>query len=129
MDTVYLGENVCSKRQPFFDQHIEEMAERLQRGGKRVVHSGLAEVMLKRERKSCHDMAEADEMEIEVNNAAGLLSTMLQSVQPQRDEIGSLGGANNTKHPAFFAQFVVVKRMGCDRHGLRLGTAAMLCHI
>ncbi|NDR54922.1 ubiquinone anaerobic biosynthesis protein UbiV [Aliiruegeria sabulilitoris] len=72
VDTVYLGENVCSKRQPFFDQHIEEMAERLQRGGKRVVHSGLAEVMLKRERKSCRDMAEADEMEIEVNNAAGL---------------------------------------------------------
>ncbi|MDV7141633.1 U32 family peptidase [Tropicimonas sp. TH_r6] len=72
VDTVYLGENVCSKRQPFFDQHIEEVAERLTRGGKRVVHSGLAEVMLKRERKSCADMAEQDMLEIEVNNAAGL---------------------------------------------------------
>ncbi|MEH6359796.1 MAG: hypothetical protein V7761_03595 [Amylibacter sp.] len=50
IDTVYLGEVICSKRSPFFDKHYAEMTERLERGGKTVVFSTLAEVMLKRER-------------------------------------------------------------------------------
>lgn len=82
VDTVYLGENVCSKRQPFFDEQIPEIAERLTRGGKRVIHSGLAEVMLKRERKSCEEMAGQDTFEIEVNNAATLL--YIEDGQPHR---------------------------------------------
>ncbi|MFV0335915.1 MAG: U32 family peptidase [Tropicimonas sp.] len=82
IDTVYLGEVVCSKRQPFFDQHIEAVAERLSRAGKRVVHSGLAEVMLKRERNTSRDMAQQDMLEIEVNNAAGLFH--LHDGQPHR---------------------------------------------
>ncbi|PRY26505.1 collagenase-like PrtC family protease [Aliiruegeria haliotis] len=74
VDTVYLGEVVCSKRQPFFDDHLPEVAERLQRGGKTVVVCGLAEVMLKRERKASEALVEtADLWEIEVNNAAALL--------------------------------------------------------
>ncbi|WP_068114828.1 ubiquinone anaerobic biosynthesis protein UbiV [Tropicimonas marinistellae] len=72
VDTVYLGEVICSKRQPFFDQHLPEVAERLSRAGKRVVFSGLAEVMLKRERKACAELAGQNELEIEVNNAAAL---------------------------------------------------------
>lgn len=82
IDTVYLGEVVCSKRQPFFDLEIDLVAERLARGGKRVVHSGLAEVMLKRERQSSQEMAEADALEIEVNNAAALFH--LKEGQPHR---------------------------------------------
>ncbi|WP_242500335.1 U32 family peptidase [Tropicimonas sp. IMCC6043] len=82
VDTVYLGEVICSKRQPFFDDRIAEMAERLTRAGKRVVHSGLAEVMLKRERKASRDMAMQDELEFEVNNAAGLFH--LAEGQPHR---------------------------------------------
>lgn len=72
VDTVYLGEVICSKRQPFFDQHIDVVAERLSRAGKRVVLSGLAEVMLKRERQACADLVQQGEFEIEINNAAGL---------------------------------------------------------
>jgi collagenase-like PrtC family protease len=72
VDTVYLGEVICSKRQPFFDQHIEATAERLQRAGKRVVVCGLAEVMLKRERNAERDLAQDGPFEIEINNAAGL---------------------------------------------------------
>ena len=42
IDTVYLGEVVCSKRTPFFDPYVPEVAERLRRGGKQVVYSTLA---------------------------------------------------------------------------------------
>ncbi|MFQ5636255.1 MAG: U32 family peptidase, partial [Gammaproteobacteria bacterium] len=72
VDTVYLGEVICSKRAPFFDPYIEEAAERLERGGKNVVFSSLAEVMLTRERRTVEDLAEVSDREIEVNNGAAL---------------------------------------------------------
>ncbi|MFV0359350.1 ubiquinone anaerobic biosynthesis protein UbiV [Tropicimonas sp.] len=72
VDTVYLGEVICSKRQPFFDSELPEMAERLAGAGKTVVMSGLAEVMLPRERQASKALAELDDYEIEINNAAGL---------------------------------------------------------
>ena len=72
IDTVYLGEVICSKRAPFFEAEIPQIAERLVRAGKRVVLSTLAEVMLPRERKATADLAEIEEFEIEINNAAGL---------------------------------------------------------
>ena len=70
--TVYLGEVICSKRSPFFDRHIPGVIERLQRGGKVVVLSSLAEVVLKRERDMMRDLCAMTEPEIEINNAAGL---------------------------------------------------------
>ncbi len=72
IDTVYMGEVICSKRAPFFDRHIDEVAQRLERGGKTVVISSLAEVMLKRERKAAADLALIEDREIEVNNSAEL---------------------------------------------------------
>ena len=72
VDTVYLGEVVCSKRAPFFERHLPEVVERLERGGKTVIFSTLSEVMLPRERKMTTELcAQADRM-VEVNNAAGL---------------------------------------------------------
>lgn len=49
VDSVYLGEAVCSKREPFFINIIEEVIERLQRAGKEVVLSTLALVTSQRE--------------------------------------------------------------------------------
>jgi len=49
LDTVYLGEVVCSKRALFFDPHLPAVVERLQRGGKQIVHSTLALIMSERE--------------------------------------------------------------------------------
>ncbi|MCB2058189.1 MAG: U32 family peptidase [Sphingobium sp.] len=72
IDTVYLGEVVCSKRAPFFERYLPDIVERLERGGKTSVFSTLSEVMLPRERKMTTELcAQADRM-IEVNNAAGL---------------------------------------------------------
>lgn len=72
IDEVYLGEVICSKRAPFHERDLPATIERLERAGKRVILSTLAEVMLPRERKATADLAEMDAPEIEVNNAAGL---------------------------------------------------------
>lgn len=74
VDTVCLGELICSKRAPFFEADLPEIAARLERGGKRVVWSTLAEIMLKRERRATEDLCAGDDgREVEANNAAALL--------------------------------------------------------
>lgn len=72
VDEVYLGEVICSKRAPFQEADLPSIIERLERAGKKVILSSLAEVMLKRERKATEDLSEMDSPEIEINNAAGL---------------------------------------------------------
>lgn len=72
IDTVYIGEVVCSKRSPFFDPHIPDIVERLQRAGKKVVLSSLAEVVLPREREMTAALCRLGDCEIEINDAAGV---------------------------------------------------------
>ena len=57
VDEVYLGEVICSKRAPFHEADLPATIERLERAGKRVILSTLAEVMLKRERRATEDIA------------------------------------------------------------------------
>ncbi len=73
IDTVYVGEVICSKRAPFFESELPEVIERLERGGKRVVLSSLSDVTLKREREMIAALCEIEDREIEINNTAGLL--------------------------------------------------------
>jgi collagenase-like PrtC family protease len=72
VDTVCLGEVICSKRAPFFEPHYTEMAERLVSAGKKVVFSTLAETMTKRERKMIAGMCAGDEFPVEANDSAAL---------------------------------------------------------
>lgn len=72
VDEVYLGEVICSKRAPFHEADLPATIERLERAGKTVILSTLAEVMLKRERNAIADLAGMETPEIEINNAAGL---------------------------------------------------------
>jgi len=72
VDEVYLGEVICSKRAPFHEGDLPKTIDRLERAGKTVIISTLAEVMLKRERKATDAIAAMDAPGIEVNNAAGL---------------------------------------------------------
>lgn len=72
LDEVYVGEVICSKRGPFHEGDLPETIARLERAGKTVIVSTLAEVMLKRERKATEDLAAMEAPEIELNNAAGL---------------------------------------------------------
>jgi collagenase-like PrtC family protease len=70
--TVYLGEVVCSKRSPFFEPYYADVAERLQRAGKKIVFSSLAEVMVPRERKMTAGLCAPGDFEIEANDASSL---------------------------------------------------------
>ncbi|SDD86479.1 ubiquinone anaerobic biosynthesis protein UbiV [Ruegeria marina] len=74
VDEVYLGEVICSKRAPFQEADLPATIERLERAGKTVILSSLAEVMLTRERKATADLAALEAPEIEINNAAGLFA-------------------------------------------------------
>lgn len=51
VDSVYLGEVVCSKREPFFEEFLPTVAERLRAAGKEVILSTLALVTSEREMK------------------------------------------------------------------------------
>lgn len=90
VDEVYLGEVICSKRTPFHEPDLPATIERLERAGKTVIVSSLAEVMLKRERKATADLAAMERPEIEVNNAAGLFE---RGARPHR--IGPFMNAYN----------------------------------
>ena len=98
IDTVYLGEVVCSKRSPFFEAEIEKAAERLERGGKSVVLTSLAEVMLKRERDMIAAFCTDSSREIEVNDASTLWHV---SGRPHR--IGPFVNVYNEDSLAFLA--------------------------
>ncbi|TAN46217.1 MAG: U32 family peptidase [Rhodospirillales bacterium] len=71
VDTVHLGEVVCSKRSPFFDPMIPEVAERLQKAGKEVVLSTLALVTSPREMEALEGAAD-NGLLVEINDVAGV---------------------------------------------------------
>ncbi len=70
---VYIGEVVCSKRQPFIEPHIEAVAARLKKGGKKVIFSSLALVMNKRESGLTADLSQQDDELVEANDMSALL--------------------------------------------------------
>lgn len=72
VDTVYLGEVVCAKRSPFIDPYYDEIAGRLERAGKRVVFSTLAEIMTRQERSATRSLVAGERTDIEANDAAAL---------------------------------------------------------
>lgn len=72
VDTVYIGEVICSKRAPFFEKHYVEVAQRLQKAGKKVVFSSLAEIMIKRERNMTAGLCELEDYPVEANDSAAL---------------------------------------------------------
>ena len=71
VDTVYLGEVVCSKRESVFDPYFDEAVRRLQAAGKTVVHSTLALVTTPREVQHLRDGA-ARGLLVEANDVACL---------------------------------------------------------
>lgn len=72
VDVVYLGEVACSKRAPFVEPLLPEIAERLERAGKEVIYSTLALVMSPRERESLRALAAEPGFRIEANDVTAL---------------------------------------------------------
>jgi collagenase-like PrtC family protease len=71
VDCVYLGEVVCSKREPFFDPYIDAVVTRLAAAGKQVVRSTLAMMTLDREVAAARALAETGVL-VEANDVACL---------------------------------------------------------
>jgi O2-independent ubiquinone biosynthesis protein UbiV len=71
VDCVYLGEVVCSKREPFFVPHSQEVVHRLIAAGKQVVRSTLALMTLDREVAEARALAESGAL-VEANDVACL---------------------------------------------------------
>lgn len=72
VDTVYVGEIVCSKRAPFFADHLPEVLERLTAAGKRVVLSSPILVTTEKERQAVRDLLSIDDALIEANDTGAL---------------------------------------------------------
>ena len=69
VDTVVIGEVVCSKRTPFFAEQIPAVVERLQAAGRRVVLASPILVTLERERDAVRELvASAGDFLIEAND-------------------------------------------------------------
>jgi len=68
VDTVAVGEVVCSKRMPFFDEHLPAVIERLTLAGKQVLVSSLALITLERERRRTEALALDDDFMVEAND-------------------------------------------------------------
>ncbi len=73
VDVVHVGEVVCAKRMPFFENVLPEVVERLAAAGKEVIFSTLALVMNKAERRAVAAVCEmADEALVEVNDMSAI---------------------------------------------------------
>jgi collagenase-like PrtC family protease len=68
VDTVCIGEVVCSKRAPFFAPFLSEIVERLAAAGKEIAFSSLALIMSERELAQATELAAAEEFLIEAND-------------------------------------------------------------
>lgn len=68
VDSVCVGEVVCSKRTPFFAPHLPEVVERLAAAGKEVVLSSLALIMSERELEQARVLAEDGGFLVEAND-------------------------------------------------------------
>ncbi|MDO8608659.1 MAG: U32 family peptidase [Phaeospirillum sp.] len=68
LDTVHVGEVVCSKRTPFLEPFIPEIIERLTAAGKDVVLSSLALIMTDRELNAARELAGAADILVEAND-------------------------------------------------------------
>lgn len=72
IDIVYIGEVVCTKRQPFLAPMLPEVVARLQQAGKEVVLSTLALNMTRRELHLLRQLAGEVDFLVEANDIAAL---------------------------------------------------------
>ena len=72
IDSVYVGEAICSKRAPFFAPVIPDVIDRLQASGKEVILSTLALVMNDREVKAIKETAADADLLIEANDMSAI---------------------------------------------------------
>lgn len=99
VDTVAIGEVVCSKRMPFFAPHLLEVIERLASAGKEVLLSSLALVTLERERRATAELAASENVIVEANDIS-----CLAHLVGRPHAIGPFVNVYNEATAAFFAR-------------------------
>jgi O2-independent ubiquinone biosynthesis protein UbiV len=100
VDKVVIGELVCSKRSPFYEDRLPAAIERLQRAGKSVALGSLALVTLDRERRAARELLTDSGLEVEINDL-----TMMNYVGEQTAfSIGPLVNTYNEGTLAFLAK-------------------------
>lgn len=99
VDTVVVGEIVCSKRAPFFAPHLGGVIERLQAAGKQVLLGSLILVSQRRERRQTEELAQASDLLVEVNDI-----TCLKSLTGRAHAIGPFINVYNEATAAFHAE-------------------------
>lgn len=72
VDTVFIGEVVCAKRAPLFEPHLGHVVERLEKAGKQVVFSTLAEVASDIDRRLLKQVAASEGIFVEANDTSAL---------------------------------------------------------
>lgn len=98
VETVVVGEVVCSKRSPFKQDHLPGVIERLEAAGKRVLPASLILVSLPRERRQSRELMQAEEMTVEVNDL-----TCLASLAGRPFAVGPFVNVYNEAAAAFLA--------------------------
>ncbi|WP_332691689.1 ubiquinone anaerobic biosynthesis protein UbiV [Bosea sp. (in: a-proteobacteria)] len=99
VETVVVGEVVCSKRAPFKQDHLPAVIERLEAAGKRVLPASLILVSLPRERRQSRELMQAEAMTVEVNDL-----TCLASLAGRPFAIGPFVNVYNEAAAAFLAE-------------------------
>jgi collagenase-like PrtC family protease len=98
IDTVVVGEVVCSKRAPSLADHIPAVVERLAGAGKEVLLGSLALVTLERERRATAALVEANDAMVEANDVS-----CLAHLRGSRHVIGPFVQVYNEATAAYFA--------------------------
>ncbi len=97
VDRVVIGELVCSKRLPFYEDEIPTAIERLQRAGKTVLLTSLALPTLPRERAAARELMHSG-LEVEINDLS-----LMNAVDGAAFSIGPLVSVYNDATLAFLA--------------------------
>lgn len=99
VDTVFLGEVVCSKRAPLFDPFFESVVKRLENAKKKLVFSTLAEVVSGIDRRLIERVAASEEYFIEANDVSAL-----SYLEGRAHAIGPYMNVYNEDGLTFFAE-------------------------
>ena len=98
VQTVYIGEVICSKRAPLFDPHMEEVVTRLLDAGKKLVFSTLSETASSVDRRLVKKIAASDGFTIEANDVSAL-----SHIGDRPHHIGPYINTYNEESLSFFA--------------------------
>jgi O2-independent ubiquinone biosynthesis protein UbiV len=99
VNTVYLGETICSKRAPLPEPYFDTVVKRLASAKKTVVFSTLSEVVNKVDRRLVEQISATEDFLVEVNDGSALFE-----FEGRPHHIGPLMNVYNERTAAFLGR-------------------------